>query len=298
MMPRTHAPYPPEFCHQMVELVRTGRPIRDVARDFECHDQTNRNWIRQADLDDGLTTDERDELRRENRQLRLEREILAKPRPGLLGRPARYPQSNRVQESESGPLPHCQGAPSARRDRELPPRQQYDAVLKTCISNIHHHSRGTYGAPRIQAELAADGIHIGRKRVAKLLQEMSLARVSRRKGTRTTRRDHGLRPAPDLVERRFEADAPDRLWVADLGRIPVSGGRGRRLQPAGRGLAGGQSPAHRPGAGSAQRGAVATPSRQRRPAQRSRQPAYVVRLRQTLPRDASCAVHGVRRRLF
>ena len=52
-MPRTHAPYPPEFRHQMVELVRTGRPIRDIARDFECHEQTIRNWIRQADLDEG-----------------------------------------------------------------------------------------------------------------------------------------------------------------------------------------------------------------------------------------------------
>ena len=70
----------------MVELVRSGRSIRELARDFECSEQTIRNWLRQADLDegrrdDGLTSDERDELRRlrrENRQLRLEREILAK----------------------------------------------------------------------------------------------------------------------------------------------------------------------------------------------------------------------------
>ena len=70
----------------MVELVRSGRSIRETARDFECSEQTIRNWLRQADLDDGrrddgLTTDERNELRRlrrENRQLRLEREILAK----------------------------------------------------------------------------------------------------------------------------------------------------------------------------------------------------------------------------
>ena len=75
--------------------------------------------------------------------------------------------------------------------------------------NIHHHSRGTYGAPRIHAELATDGIRIGRKHVARLKREMALAGISRRKGTRTTRRDHRLRPAPDLVERRFEADAPD-----------------------------------------------------------------------------------------
>ena len=85
-MPRTRPAYPPEFRHQMVELVRSGRSIRETARDFECSEQTIRNWLRQADLDegrrdDGLTTDERNELRRlrrENRQLRLEREILAK----------------------------------------------------------------------------------------------------------------------------------------------------------------------------------------------------------------------------
>ena len=84
-MPRTHPAYPPEFRHQMVELVRSGRSIRELARDFECSEQTIRNWLRQADLDDGrrddgLTSVERDELRRlrrENRQLRLEREILA-----------------------------------------------------------------------------------------------------------------------------------------------------------------------------------------------------------------------------
>ena len=85
-MPRTPLPYPPEFRHQMVELVRSGRAIRELAREFECSDQTIRNWVRQAGLDegrrdDGLTSAEREELRRlrrENRQLREEREILAK----------------------------------------------------------------------------------------------------------------------------------------------------------------------------------------------------------------------------
>ena len=85
-MPRTHPAYPPEFRHQIVELVRSGRSATELARDFECCAETIRKWVRQADLDDGrrddgLTTDERDELRRlrrENRQLRQEREILAK----------------------------------------------------------------------------------------------------------------------------------------------------------------------------------------------------------------------------
>ena len=78
--------YPPEFRQQMVELVRAGRSPKALAREFEPSEQTIRNWVKQADLDggrrtDGLTTAERDEvrrLRRENRQLKLEREILKK----------------------------------------------------------------------------------------------------------------------------------------------------------------------------------------------------------------------------
>ena len=78
--------YAPEYRQQMVELFRTGRSAEGLAREFECSPQAIRNWVRQADLDegrreDGLTTAERDELRRlrqENRQLREEREILKK----------------------------------------------------------------------------------------------------------------------------------------------------------------------------------------------------------------------------
>ena len=85
-MPRTHPPYPPEFKRQMLELVRAGRTPHELSREFEPSAQAIRNWMWQADLDagrrsDGLITEEREEirrLRRENRQLRQEREILAK----------------------------------------------------------------------------------------------------------------------------------------------------------------------------------------------------------------------------
>lgn len=85
-MPRTRPPYPFEFRQQMVELVRAGRTPEELAREFEPSAQTIRNWLKQADRDDGrrpdgLTTTEREELarlRRENKRLRLEREILAK----------------------------------------------------------------------------------------------------------------------------------------------------------------------------------------------------------------------------
>ena len=84
-MPRTRPAYPPEYRRQMIELVRAGRTPEELAREFEPSAQAIRNWVKHADLDegrreDGLTTVERDELkrlRRENRQLKMEREILA-----------------------------------------------------------------------------------------------------------------------------------------------------------------------------------------------------------------------------
>ena len=85
-MPKSHPPYAPEFRRQMVELVRSGRTPEELSREFEPTAQAIWNWVRQADRDagrrdDGLPEAERAELarlRRENRQLRQEREILAK----------------------------------------------------------------------------------------------------------------------------------------------------------------------------------------------------------------------------
>ena len=85
-MTERRAAYAPQYRRQMVELVRTGRTPGELAREFECSAQAVRNWVRQADRDegrreDGLTSAEREELRRlrrENRQLREEREILKK----------------------------------------------------------------------------------------------------------------------------------------------------------------------------------------------------------------------------
>ena len=84
-MAKTRPPYTPEFRQQMVELVRAGRSPEELAQEFEPTAQSIRNWIGRAECDagrrSGLTTAEREELnrlRRENRQLRLEREILSK----------------------------------------------------------------------------------------------------------------------------------------------------------------------------------------------------------------------------
>jgi len=86
-MPKKHRPpYPPEFKRRLVELVRAGRTPESLAEDFEPTAQAIRNWVRQADRDagtrtDGVTSEERAELatlRRENKTLREEREILEK----------------------------------------------------------------------------------------------------------------------------------------------------------------------------------------------------------------------------
>ena len=103
-------------------------------------------------------------------------------------------------------------------------RAETDASLIARIRAIHRQSRETYGAPRVHAELAAQGVAIGRKRVARLMRHAGVGGVSRRKSFCTTRRDETARPAPDLVDRRFEAEAPDRLWVADITYIPTAAG--------------------------------------------------------------------------
>ena len=112
----------------------------------------------------------------------------------------------------------------AWRNRERSAREHSDEALSARVREIHQRSRGTYGAPRIHAELAAEGTQVSRKRVARVMREAGLAGVSRRKGPRTTRRDPQARPAPDLVERRFDADGPDRLWVADITYVPTAAG--------------------------------------------------------------------------
>jgi len=112
----------------------------------------------------------------------------------------------------------------AWRKRPLSARARTDVELTAQIQVIHRESRGTYGAPRVHAELAAQGIHVGRKRVARLMRAAQVQGVSRRKQFVTTRRDPTASPAPDLVERQFQTTAPNRLWVADITYIPTVAG--------------------------------------------------------------------------
>jgi len=115
--------------------------------------------------------------------------------------------------SRSGYYAWCQREPSNRA--------QEDYVLRDKIRQFHKVSKGTYGSPRIHADLHADGKQISRKRVARLMKDEGLRGVCRRKYVTTTVRDEAQRPAPDLVERNFTADGPNKVWVADITYVPT-----------------------------------------------------------------------------
>jgi putative transposase len=102
-------------------------------------------------------------------------------------------------------------------------RQLADAELAKLIVTIYDGSLQTYGAPRIELELRAEHeVRVGRKRVARLMRELRIEGVSRRgKKRRTTVADPKAPPAPDLVERRFEAQRPNQLWLADITYVPT-----------------------------------------------------------------------------
>jgi putative transposase len=110
----------------------------------------------------------------------------------------------------------------AWRQRHPSARSLADAALRERIEAIHEGSRGTYGAPRVHAELRlGHGIRVGRKRVARLMREAGIAGVSQRKGPRTTTPAKEAPAAPDLVQRNFSAERPDELWLADITYVPT-----------------------------------------------------------------------------
>ena len=93
------------------------------------------------------------------------------------------------------------------------------------IGAIFEASRRTYGSPRVPAELRAEGVRVGRKRVARLMRESGLTPARRRRRVpRTTDSRHDHPVAPNLLDRHFAADRPDAVWLADLSYLPTDEG--------------------------------------------------------------------------
>ena len=233
-MPRTRRPYPPEFREQLVALVRAGRTPEDLAGEFEPTAQSISNWVAQADRDagrrtDGLTTAERTELtrlRRENRQLKVERDILSKAAAWFAQETA--PNTKRSSgESESGHLSGSGDEPAAGRLRQR--------ILCLAAAAPVGAGRGGYRADgphpcdpsALERRLRCADDHdrrVGKKRVARLMRAANLRGLHPRRFVTTTIGDPVADRALDHVDRHFAAEGPDRLWVADITYIPTWAG--------------------------------------------------------------------------
>lgn len=112
----------------------------------------------------------------------------------------------------------------AWRRRAPSQRSLEDAWLLERIRQIHERSRRTYGSPRVHAELRRQGVHVGRKRVERLMRQAGISGLLKRRKQAATIPVQGLHVVDDLVARDFGPDAPDRLWCADLKQIPTSEG--------------------------------------------------------------------------
>lgn len=104
-------------------------------------------------------------------------------------------------------------------------RRRADIGLAARIHEIYRRSKGRYGSPNIHAELKDDhDVHVGRKRVARLMREAGLKSIVAPTYVVTTTPDGAAPANKDLVNRRFKADGPDQLWVADATYVPTWAG--------------------------------------------------------------------------
>ena len=240
-MPR---PHPPEFRQRAVELARLReKPIAKIADDLGIAESCLRNWMKQADIDDGrrqgLNTDERAELvalRRKLRVAEMEVEILQAGggvlRPGEPA-PPKMTYTFIAQMCPDLPVAICcrvmkvstsgfyawQADPVSEKDLE-------DAHLTNTIVDIWHMSRRSYGSPRVHAELRlGEGLCCSRKRVARLMRQAGVSGIYRRRRRGCTRRDPAAEPADDLVQRQFDPLGPDQLWVMDVTEHPTDEGK-------------------------------------------------------------------------
>ena len=104
----------------------------------------------------------------------------------------------------------------AWKERPECERHKADRDLAQVVTAVHQESRGTYGSPRVQAELRARGQRVSRKRVARLMNEQGLAARKRRRFVRTTDSRHNQPVAPNVLERNFSPGQPNSTWATDI----------------------------------------------------------------------------------
>ncbi|WP_107097000.1 IS3 family transposase [Streptomyces sp. NBRC 110028] len=242
--------YPPQFKADAVALYQS-RPeatIRQVAADLGINPETLRNWVRaagasrprgrRAEVPTEPPTpleEENAALRKKVRELEEEREILRKAAKYFAGGDALVNRFQFVADHHRryGVKRLCTILGIARSsfsywrrtaaDRAV--RQAADARLATRIRAVHRESDGTYGVPRITAELREAGERINHKRIARVMRSIGLAGVRLRRRHRTTVADPAAAKAPDLIGRDFTASEPNTKYVGDITYLPLDSGK-------------------------------------------------------------------------
>ncbi|HSH77236.1 MAG TPA: IS3 family transposase [Herpetosiphonaceae bacterium] len=246
-MTKRTPPYSPEVRERAVRMVFDHQgehasqyeAIRSIAQKIGCSGETLRNWVRQAERDQGLragpTTDERERIKaleRENRELRQANEILRKASAYFCSGGARPPVEAMIafideHRGVDGVEPICKVLPIApstyhahvgrRADPgTLSRRAKRDEALKSEIRRVFEENFRVDGVRKVWRQLAREGIAVARCTVARLMKAMRLQGAVRGKPVRTTISDKGA-PCPlDRVNRQFRAPQPNVLWVSDF----------------------------------------------------------------------------------
>ncbi|MEU0123355.1 IS3 family transposase [Streptomyces albidoflavus] len=243
--------YPPQFKADAVALYesRPEATIRSVAADLGINPETLRNWVRAAGVSRprGRRAEapaepptpleaENAALRKKVRELEEEREILRKAAKYFAGGDALVNRFQFVADHQRrhGVKRLCTILGIARSSyyywrrtaTDRAARQAADARLAARIRAVHLESDGTYGAPRITAELREEnGEAVNHKRVARIMRASGLEGVRLRRRHRTTVPDPAAAKAPDLIGRDFTAAEPNTKYVGDITYLPLDGGK-------------------------------------------------------------------------
>ncbi|WP_330321388.1 IS3 family transposase (plasmid) [Streptomyces clavifer] len=242
--------YPPQFKADAVALYesRPDATIRSVAADLGINPETLRNWVRAAGASRprGRRTQEPAQppapleaenaaLRKKVRELEEEREILRNAAKYFAGGDALVNRFQCVADLQRryGVKRLCTILGVSRSSfyywsrtaADRAARQAADARLAARIRAVHQESDGTYGAPRIAAELReTSGEAVNHKRVARLMRASGIEGVRLRRRHRTTVPDPAAAKAPDLIGRDFSAERPNTKYVGDITYLPIDGG--------------------------------------------------------------------------
>ncbi|HEX7930627.1 MAG TPA: IS3 family transposase [Sphingomicrobium sp.] len=227
-----------EFRAGAVRLVLDeGKTMGAVARELDLTPSALSVWVRQAQADrtkgrTGLTTEERTELaalRKDNRELRMERDILKKAGGLFRQEPSvvfAWIDAEKAEFPITKLCQYLQVSPSgfyASRGRPESTHTRTDRRLKVLIRASFDASRQRYGSPRIHEDLIEQAERVSRKRVIRLMQEDGLEARARKRFKSTTMSDHDQPVAANLLDRRFGAAGPNQRWVGDTTEFVIGG---------------------------------------------------------------------------